>query len=137
MGSRPHRRILSFAGTVGQQAEAIRGTGAMREAGMADLQIDLDGLTELAAQLSVIRTQLDGAEKFSGTVASLVGDDRLADVVREFAEKWNLRRGFFIDDLAQIGAAAEAIRDTFVELDSQLGAGLAAGHTPGLSLIHI
>ena len=94
---------------------------------MADLRIDVDGLTELANQLSVIRTQLDGAEKFSSSVAGLVGDDRLAQVVRDFAEKWNLSRGFFIDDLAQLGAAAEAIRDTFVELDTKMSSGLGAG----------
>jgi hypothetical protein len=94
---------------------------------MADLNLDFDDLTTLESQLSLVRLMLENAEKFSSGVADLTGDDQLAQVVRDFAEKWNLRRGFMIDDLEHLGAASEAIRDTFRELDGQIAGGLAGG----------
>jgi len=94
---------------------------------MADINIDLDELSVLSTNLTTVRTQLEGAEKFSSTVAGYAGDDQLAQVIRDFAEKWNVRRGFLLDDLEQIAAAAEAIRDTFEELDGEIAAGLSGG----------
>lgn len=94
---------------------------------MADIRIDVAELTKLAHELAAIRRQLDGAERFSDHVADLTGDDRLAHVIRDFADKWNLRRGFFLEDLEELQRAAEAIRDTFVELDEQMASGLAHG----------
>jgi hypothetical protein len=98
---------------------------------MADIRIDVGELTALAHQLGSIRRELDGAEQFSHHVADLTGDDRLGHVIRDFADKWNLRRGFFIDDLEQLQRAAEAIRDTFVELDERIAAGLSHGKGGG------
>jgi len=98
---------------------------------MADLNIELSELTVLSGNLTTVRTQLEGAEKFSETVASYAGDDQLSQVIRDFASKWNVRRGFLLDDLEQIAAAAEAIRDTFEELDNEIAAGLAGNTGSG------
>lgn len=91
---------------------------------MADLNIELDELAALSDSLTDLHAELDGAEKFSETVAGYAGDDQLAQVIRDFASGWNKRRGFLLEDLEQLAAAAEAIRDTFVELDREIAAGL-------------
>lgn len=94
---------------------------------MADLNLDFDELTSLESNLTLVRMMLENAQKFGSEVAGLVGDDQLAQVVRDFAEKWNLRRGFMIDDISQLAAASEAIRDTFRELDGRIAEGLPGG----------
>lgn len=94
---------------------------------MADLDIQLDQLSVLSESLTDLYSQLEGAEKISETVSGYAGDGQLAQVIRDFASAWNLRRGFLLDELEQLAAAAEAIRDTFDELDREMAAGFSGG----------
>jgi hypothetical protein len=87
---------------------------------MADLAINLADLVVLQNSLRVVKSDFSEAEEFSREVADYTGDERLARVVRDFADKWNLRRGFLIDKIERLAAAAAAIHDTFEELDGEL-----------------
>lgn len=93
---------------------------------MADIAINLEELVALRDSLRVVKSEFNSAESFSREVAGYTGDERLARVVRDFADKWNLRRGFLVDEIERISAAAEAIHDTFIELDSQLADGISS-----------
>lgn len=92
---------------------------------MADLQIDLDQLETLMANMKVVRSDFEGAEQFSQTVADLVGHDGLAGVVRDFASQWNMRRAELLEELDFIAQATKSIHDTMVELDQELGTVIA------------
>jgi len=92
---------------------------------MADLTIDIQSLKDLSDKLVLVQGQLENAEQFSKTVADMAGDPLLANVLRDFADKWNKRRGFLIDDIAQLSETALAIRETFADLDNEMAARLA------------
>jgi hypothetical protein len=100
---------------------------------VADLSIDLERLEALQADMRVVRKEFDEAEEFSQTVADLVGHDRLAGVVRDFASKWNLRRAELLEELDYLAEAAKTIRDTMIELDKELSSVLthSQGHSQG------
>lgn len=87
---------------------------------MSDLSMNLSALETLSTRLTSVSNDLSSSEAFSRTVAGLVGDDRLAQVVRDFAEKWNIRREHLITEIEGTAAAATAIHDTFEELDKKL-----------------
>jgi hypothetical protein len=93
---------------------------------MADLTIDIQSLSDLSDKLVAVQGELENAEKFSKTVADMAGDPLLANVLRDFADKWNVRRGFLIDDIAQLSETAIAIRNTFADLDNEIAAGIRA-----------
>jgi len=92
---------------------------------MADLTIDIQSLKDLSDKLVLVQGQLENAEQFSTEVADMAGDPLLANVLRDFAGKWNKRRGFLIDDIAQLSETALAIRETFADLDNEMAARLA------------
>lgn len=97
---------------------------------MSDLRIDIQSLKDLSDKLVAVRNTLENSEQFSRNVADQAGDAALAQVLRDFADKWNLRRGFLVDDIAQLSETALAIRETFADLDNEMAAQLASGYTP-------
>ena len=91
---------------------------------MSDIKIDLDQLESVSTRLTKVASDLDNAEAFSASVAAVVGDERLASVIRDFASKWNVRRDDLIEQIGITAAAAQAIHDTFEELDREIAAGI-------------
>lgn len=87
---------------------------------MTDLSIDYTRLDALISNLSLVQGEFSSAEQFASQTADLTGHDRLADVVRDFATKWSLRREELLEELQTIADAAESIRDTMRELDLEL-----------------
>jgi hypothetical protein len=95
---------------------------------MSDVKINLDELESLSSRLKQVSGDLDHAEAFSSGVAGVVGDERLASVLRDFAAKWNIRRQDLIEQIEITAAAAQAIHDTFEELDREIAKSIS---TPG------
>jgi predicted LPLAT superfamily acyltransferase len=87
---------------------------------MPDIRINLDRLESVHTRLTEIVTEFDGTEQFNRAVADATGHAILAAVVGDFANWWNVRRTELTEDLRFIADSAEAIRDTFVELDGVL-----------------
>ncbi len=87
---------------------------------MSDVKINLDELESLSNRLKQVSGDLSNAEAFSSGVAGVVGDERLASVLRDFADKWNVRRQDLIEQVEITAAAAQAIHDTFEELDREI-----------------
>lgn len=96
---------------------------------MSDIRIDLDHLESLSTGLTKVSSDLDNVEAFSKSVAGVVGDERLASVIRDFADKWNIRRNDLIEQIGVTAAAAQAIHDTFEELDREIAAGITGAAT--------
>lgn len=99
---------------------------------MADLRIDSEALTRLVAEVGVVRAEFDAADTIALGVADLVGHDQLSDTVRDFASQWNLRRDEIASQLKHVADAAEAIRDTMIELDKDF-AHVIESYRPGAS----
>lgn len=87
---------------------------------MPDIRIDLDGLQILEQDLRLVQASVGNADRFSDTVAGLVGHPGLHEVVHDFACKWNIRRDELMHDIQQVADTVEAIRETFQEVDREL-----------------
>lgn len=102
---------------------------------MPDLRIDLDGLLALEQELRMVHAHFGNAEEFSDAVADLVGHPQLHDVVHDFAGKWNIRREELMQEIQRVADTAEAIRETFQELDREMADHIGEfGHAVGAAL---
>lgn len=85
---------------------------------MADLDLDLDELSSLAARVRGIANEFERAERISDDTAGYTGHDGLAAKVREFGEKWDIAREKLRSNLEFLAASMTAIVDTFTDLDN-------------------
>lgn len=85
---------------------------------MADLDLDLDELSSLAARVRSIANEFERAERISDDTAGYTGHDRLAAKVHEFGEKWDIAREKLRSNLEFLAASMTAIVDTFTDLDN-------------------
>lgn len=93
---------------------------------MADIRLDLDRLATVHDRLVVLADELGATEQFNHAVGAATGHGALSAVVGEFASWWNIRRENLIDELHFVAESAQAIRDTFIELDNHLAETAAA-----------
>lgn len=87
---------------------------------MPDIRLDLDRLDSVHTTLERIVTEFDAAERFNAAVADATGHAVLGAAVGTFANWWNVRRDQLTEELRFISDAAQAIHDTFVELDQHM-----------------
>ena len=87
---------------------------------MLDIRLDLDRMQAIHATLTDLVTAFDGTERFNDDVADATGHAALSLVVGEFADWWNARRNELTEDLGYVAERAQAIHDTFQELDAHL-----------------
>ena len=90
---------------------------------MTDLSIDYTRLDALISNLSLVQGEFSSAEQFATQTADLTGHDRLADVVRDFATKWSLRREELLEELQTIADAAEQVAPMLGHVSGRGGGG--------------
>ena len=99
---------------------------------MPDLQIDLDGLDVLYADLTHVRKVFDAAACLSFAVGSAVGDEGLESKVGDFESKWDDRRGKISQSMLVVAGAIEAISRTYREVDTKLSAAVTIQPSAGV-----
>ena len=87
---------------------------------MPDLVLDLDAMDLAASELTALRTEFLGAVEFNRDLGAATGHRRLGGVVDGFASAWNIRREQISDAMLTVAEAAQAISETFSELDAAL-----------------
>jgi ABC-type transporter Mla subunit MlaD len=93
------------------------------------LVVDVDLLESTAERLTSIVTAFEDADSHAGRVADAVGDDKLADAVRDFADKWRGRRGKMKDAIANLAELTTAAGSQFREVDTELADSLTSERT--------
>lgn len=91
---------------------------------MTDLSIDTVVLIEAGHSLRGVASEFESAEDRSDHVADLVGNDDLADKVRDFAHKWSITREEMLGDIVELAEAASATGENFDQLDKDLAAAI-------------
>ena len=89
-----------------------------------DIKISYAELAELEERLNKALSAFAGANEVAASLSASVGHPRLASKVHGFASKWSIRRGRLEESLTLLRDCATAIRDTFGEVDRELGAQL-------------
>lgn len=74
----------------------------------------------LARDLKAISDEFGDAEDFSDDLAEAVGNDGLADEVRDFATKWNKKRTEMKNNVDFVHALIKALGDGTDQIDSDL-----------------
>jgi len=87
---------------------------------MADLQLDLAAVRELGTNLSKVADEFENANANSDRVAGAVGHDRLAEVVRDFAHKWDDTRAKMTENLRMLAESSTQVADAFTDTDREL-----------------
>ncbi|GAA4720536.1 hypothetical protein APR04_001666 [Promicromonospora umidemergens] len=88
------------------------------------LLVDLNLLTETGSQLTSIVNEFEGADAYAESVADAVGDDGLANAVRDFSTKWKNRREDMREAIENLAELTSAVGEQFRDLDTELGKNL-------------
>ncbi len=87
---------------------------------MADLQVDLDGLSALASTLQRIGSRLDGARAELRSAGDDLGDEQVVSAVERFESRWRDGRQDIADNGEALSAMlTESVR-TYRQADSEL-----------------
>ena len=98
--------------------------------GLDKIQVDTQLLRDSGHALSTIESEFTNANQHSDVLAEAVGDDQLADRVRNFTKNWDQHRKELVE---QIGSLKKIIldgADNLESADSQLADKLTATPTP-------
>lgn len=96
---------------------------------MADLQVDLDGLSALAGTLGSIGDRLDGARSELSGAHDDLGDLQVVDALDRFEDRWrDGRREIRENGEALATMLTESVR-TYRQVDADLASGIACAVT--------
>lgn len=87
---------------------------------MSDIRIDLDRMERATDRLNVVLYDFEGVQTAQTDLPGAIGHPHLTQVVTDFRSAWDVRRGELVDELQFIRDAAQAIHDTFEEIDLDL-----------------
>lgn len=91
---------------------------------MADLRVDLDAVRELGSSLTSVANEFENANTNSNRIADAVGHEGLAEVVRDFAHKWDDTRAKMTENLRMLADSSTAVADAFTDVDTDLAKGI-------------
>lgn len=74
----------------------------------------------LSTNLATIHRSLTSADADTNGLAGMIPHDRLADVVREFADKWDRRRTELTEHVEILRDKARMTADAFEDVDGAL-----------------
>jgi hypothetical protein len=98
---------------------------------MADrLKVDMDQLERIRLKLSQVTNLLSGDDTFSADAANFVGNEHLAQRVRDFGTSWDDRRVKLVQRLDRIEDAVGKIGSSFTNVDTELKNALGAPPAP-------
>ncbi|BDZ41251.1 hypothetical protein GCM10025865_05500 [Paraoerskovia sediminicola] len=89
-----------------------------------DLSMDMEALRTLADDLDAICAELSEADDVSEVAAHATGHDALADRVRDFADKWRVKREDMLGDVTKLRDAVMTIAENFTQVDADLAKAL-------------
>ncbi|GGH42917.1 hypothetical protein [Microbacterium album] len=89
-----------------------------------DVRQHLAGLESVEAQLRDLHQAFTGTDAFDRGLGYDTGHPRLSRAVDDFGGAWNDRRAELADKIARVADLAQAIRETFRELDAQYAGAL-------------
>lgn len=92
---------------------------------MADLNIDLDAVSELGSRLTRVAGEFEDANADSDRIADAVGHEQLARTVRDFAHRWDDTRAKMTDALKTLAESATQVAQAFTDTDTQLARALS------------
>jgi uncharacterized protein YukE len=90
----------------------------------------MDALRDLAKDLKTIADEFKDADGNSDDAAQATGHDELAGKVRDFADKWRIKRQDMTENVVKLQGIIQQIVDTFGKVDADLAKALerAAKH---------
>jgi conjugal transfer/entry exclusion protein len=91
------------------------------------LVVDVDLLLDTGDDLTAIVNEFDGADSYADRVADAVGDDTLADAIRDFSSEWKNRREKMKESIANLAELTTAVGTQFQDVDKQLATSLEEG----------
>jgi uncharacterized phage infection (PIP) family protein YhgE len=91
---------------------------------VADLKLDLELLDKLSSDLAAVVAEFKNADDFSDDVAEATGQDDLAGKVRDFASKWNDKRGKMTTEVENLQKQISGISKGFTSVDDGLAKAL-------------
>jgi transposase len=87
---------------------------------VVDLRLDLDAIEESEQTLRSLHREFGSVEHFDEGLSEAAGHRRLGDALDDFGGAWNDRREALTEQINAVAEAAQAIHETFRELDAQL-----------------
>lgn len=87
---------------------------------MADLTVDLDGLTTFASELDRIRGSLDSAGATFGAQHGDLGSDTVSAALDDFSDHWHDGRKKVTDNAKSLSSMVHESVDTYRRTDSDL-----------------
>ncbi|WP_207211887.1 hypothetical protein [Promicromonospora panici] len=97
---------------------------------MADLSVDLDAVRELGSSLTTVANEFENANTNSDRIAEAVGHGGLADVVRDFAHKWDDTRAKMTENLRMLADASTQVAEAFTDVDTDLAKSMEGNDAP-------
>jgi L-lactate utilization protein LutB len=91
------------------------------------LVVDVDLLLDTGDDLTAIVNEFDGADSYADRVAAAVGDDTLAEAIRDFSSEWKNRREKMKESIANLAELTTAVGTQFQDVDKQLATSLEEG----------
>lgn len=85
-----------------------------------DIDIDLDALEALGADLTKVATEFDQAHGNAADAAEATGHDGLRHQVIDFADTWNIKRGAMVDNITSLQGIIQQIAESFTQVDTDL-----------------
>ncbi len=89
-----------------------------------DLSIDMEALRHLAKDLKAIADEFQHADDNSDAAAEATGHSELGHKVRDFADKWRIKRNDMTENVVKLQGIIQQIVDTFSEVDADLAKAL-------------
>jgi hypothetical protein len=87
---------------------------------VGQLKVDMDQLERIRLKLSQVTNLLAGDDTFSAEAADFVGNDHLAQRVRDFGTSWDDRRVKLVARLDRIEDAVGKIGSSFSNVETEL-----------------
>ena len=91
---------------------------------MKRVKVDTEALQGAADDLDLVKKELAGSEVKVRALADAVGNDVLADAVRDFSSTWETRRGKLVESLGGLIGSMRSTAGSFEQADAKLAAAL-------------
>ncbi|MFT4028852.1 MAG: hypothetical protein QM675_03165 [Protaetiibacter sp.] len=96
----------------------------------SQLKVDYDHLTTLHQRLTTASDQLRDDSQTMDELAGAVGDERLADRLREFGNDWAVHRANIRENIDWLRDKVQQIAEELEKIDGDLASGLRDSGTP-------
>jgi predicted nucleic acid-binding Zn-ribbon protein len=96
----------------------------------SQLKVDYDQLSTLHQRLQTASDNMRDDSHTMQELASAVGDERLADKIRDFGQDWSVHRADIRENIGWLNDKVKQIADELEKIDGDLAAGLTNSSAP-------